>query len=85
MLSQSFSAAMPCTSSMLRCGWPISKLQNRKPKVALQDFGTIQSCAVLYDHAGKSKQVGFCQFTSDAEANAAVAEMHSKVRHPYFL
>ena len=45
----------------------------------MQEFGTIQSCAVLYDHMGRSKLVGFVQFSSDDEANAAVAGLHAKV------
>ena len=45
----------------------------------VQEFGTIQSCTVLHDHLGKSKQVGFVQFSSDAEAKTAVQEMHGKV------
>ena len=44
-----------------------------------QACGTIQSCTVLHDHLGKSKQVGFVQFSSDDEAKKAVQEMHNKV------
>ena len=45
----------------------------------MQKFGNIQSCTVLRDHAGKSKQVGFVQFSSEEEATSCVSEMHGKV------
>lgn len=51
---------------------------------ALQEFGRIQSCTVLRDHSGKSKQVGFVQFSSDEEATSCVEAMHGKVKLPAF-
>lgn len=45
----------------------------------MQPFGTIQSCAVLRDHTGRSKQVGFVQFSNAEEVEACIQEMHGKV------
>lgn len=45
----------------------------------LQAFGSIQSCAVLRDHVGRSKQVGFVQFTNAEEVESCIQAMHGKV------
>lgn len=40
--------------------------------LSMQEYGRVISCAVLKDHGGKSKQVGFVQMSSLEEATSAL-------------
>ena len=66
-------------ASVILILYSVSRLWLTSCHICSQKFGKIQSCTVLRDHAGKSKQVGFVQFSSEVEATSCVSEMHGKV------
>jgi RNA recognition motif. (a.k.a. RRM, RBD, or RNP domain) len=53
--------------------------------LSMQEFGQVLSCAVLKDHNGKSKQVGFVQMSSLEEATSALCLNGKEVIHSWIL